>query len=73
MWPRATTRRAHRVDPSHRVDFDKESQIVELASGMFGDVFEKTIQDRSGMTMGHWPSSFGIMAFGWTWCSRTAA
>ncbi len=49
--------------------FDKESQIVEVEAGMFGDIFEKTIQQEYGMTMGHWPSSFGISTVGgWVAC-----
>lgn len=51
------------------VDFDAESQIVEVEAGVFGDVFEKTIQEEHGMTMGHWPSSFGISTVGgWVAC-----
>ncbi|MFZ6645359.1 FAD-binding oxidoreductase [Undibacterium sp. TJN25] len=48
---------------------DKESQIVEVEAGMFGDVFEQIIQGEHGMTMGHWPSSFGISTVGgWVAC-----
>lgn len=51
------------------IDFDAESQIVQVEAGMFGDVFEETIQGRYGMTMGHWPSSFGISTVGgWVAC-----
>lgn len=51
------------------ISFDKESQIVEVEAGMFGDVFEKIIQEEYGMTMGHWPSSFGISTVGgWVAC-----
>ena len=51
------------------VDFDAESQIVEVEAGMFGDIFENTIQNDYGMTMGHWPSSFGISTIGgWIAC-----
>ena len=36
---------------------------------MFGDIFEQTIQKEYGMTMGHWPSSFGISTVGgWVAC-----
>jgi len=49
--------------------FDRDSQIVEVEAGMFGDVFEQTIQREHGMTMGHWPSSFGISTVGgWVAC-----
>lgn len=51
------------------VGFDRDSQIVEVEAGMFGDVFEQTIQRDFGMTMGHWPSSFGISTVGgWVAC-----
>jgi alkyldihydroxyacetonephosphate synthase len=51
------------------IGFDAQSQIVEVEAGMFGDVFEDTIQSRYGMTMGHWPSSFGISTVGgWAAC-----
>ncbi|MEN7528185.1 FAD-binding oxidoreductase [Cupriavidus sp. DL-D2] len=49
--------------------FDRESQIVEVESGMFGDIFEQTIQHEYGMTMGHWPSSYAISTVGgWVAC-----
>jgi alkyldihydroxyacetonephosphate synthase len=51
------------------VGFDRDSQLVEVEAGMFGDVFEQTIQRDFGMTMGHWPSSFGISTVGgWVAC-----
>lgn len=51
------------------VGYDAQSQIVEVEAGMFGDVFEQTIQERYGMTMGHWPSSFAISTVGgWIAC-----
>ncbi|SSW62778.1 FAD-binding oxidoreductase [Achromobacter agilis] len=51
------------------VGVDRESQIVEVEAGMFGDVFEQTIQGEYGLTMGHWPSSFGISTVGgWVAC-----
>ncbi|MEY0230712.1 FAD-binding oxidoreductase [Providencia manganoxydans] len=51
------------------VSFDKTSQIVDVEAGMFGDVFEEIIQKEYGMTMGHWPSSFGISTVGgWVAC-----
>ncbi|CAG2133774.1 putative FAD-linked oxidoreductase [Cupriavidus campinensis] len=49
--------------------FDKDSQIVEVEAGMFGDIFEQTIQQEYGMTMGHWPSSYAISTVGgWVAC-----
>ncbi|WP_025135961.1 FAD-binding oxidoreductase [Achromobacter sp. DH1f] len=51
------------------IGIDRESQIVEVEAGMFGDVFEQTIQRDFGLTMGHWPSSFGISTVGgWVAC-----
>ena len=51
------------------VDFDEVSQVVNVEAGMFGDVFEETIQGQFKMTMGHWPSSFGISTVGgWVAC-----
>ncbi|MEJ5021421.1 FAD-binding oxidoreductase [Ochrobactrum vermis] len=51
------------------VGFDADSQIVEVEAGMFGDIFEETIQRDYGMTMGHWPSSYGISTVGgWIAC-----
>ena len=44
-------------------------EIVEVEAGMFGDLFEQTIQEQYGMTMGHWPSSFAISTVGgWIAC-----
>ncbi len=56
-------------DINQMLSFDRESQIVEVEAGMFGDIFEQTIQREYGMTMGHWPSSFGISTVGgWVAC-----
>src|SRR5690554_2066166 len=49
--------------------FDAESQIIEVEAGVFGDIFEETIQREYGMTMGNWPSSYGISTVGgWVAC-----
>ena len=51
------------------IGFDKDSQIVEVEAGMFGDIFEETIQRDYKMTMGHWPSSYAISTVGgWVAC-----
>lgn len=51
------------------VGYDADSQIVDVEAGMFGDIFEETIQNRFAMTMGHWPSSFAISTVGgWIAC-----
>ncbi|AVA35587.1 alkyldihydroxyacetonephosphate synthase [Cupriavidus metallidurans] len=56
-------------DVNRLLGFDRESQIVEVESGMFGDIFEQTIQQEYGMTMGHWPSSYAISTVGgWVAC-----
>ncbi|MFG3439407.1 FAD-binding oxidoreductase [Nonomuraea sp. NPDC047897] len=51
------------------VSFDAESMIVEVQAGMFGDLFEKELQERHGATTGHWPSAFAISTVGgWAAC-----
>lgn len=51
------------------IDFDEKSQIINVEAGVFGEVFEKEIQSKYKMTMGHWPSSFGISTIGgWVAC-----
>ncbi|MBN3841543.1 FAD-binding oxidoreductase [Burkholderia sp. Ac-20349] len=51
------------------IGVDAESQIVDVEAGLFGDVFEATLQREHGLTMGHWPSSFGISTVGgWIAC-----
>lgn len=59
----------HVCELNRFVSFDEASQIVEVEAGMFGDVFEEMIQAKFGMTMGHWPSSYGISTVGgWVAC-----
>ncbi len=51
------------------LDYDEESQVVEVEAGVFGDVFEAAIQQRYGVTLGHWPSSYAISTVGgWIAC-----
>ena len=51
------------------VSWDAESQIVDVEAGVFGDIFEETIQREYGMTTGHWPSSYAISTVGgWVAC-----
>ncbi|MFV2177231.1 FAD-binding oxidoreductase [Actinomadura sp. LOL_016] len=51
------------------VGFDAESMIVEVQAGMFGDLFEKELQEVHGATTGHWPSAFAISTVGgWAAC-----
>ncbi|MEU6741192.1 FAD-binding oxidoreductase [Streptosporangium sandarakinum] len=51
------------------ISFDAESMIVEVQAGMFGDLFEKELQEEHGATTGHWPSAFAISTVGgWAAC-----
>ena len=51
------------------VGFDKESMTVDVQAGMFGDLFEKELQEKYGATTGHWPSAFAISTVGgWAAC-----
>lgn len=51
------------------LEVDTDSQIVEVEPGVFGDVFESTMQSEYGLTCGHWPSSFAISTVGgWVAC-----
>ncbi|MFC7742986.1 FAD-binding oxidoreductase [Nocardiopsis composta] len=51
------------------LDYDEKSQVVEVEAGVFGDVFEAAIQERYGVTLGHWPSSYAISTIGgWIAC-----
>ncbi|MGW4080750.1 FAD-binding oxidoreductase [Streptomyces asiaticus] len=49
--------------------FDAESNIVDVQAGMFGDLFEKRLQEEYGVTTGHWPSAFAVSTVGgWIAC-----
>lgn len=51
------------------VGFGKESMTVDVQAGMFGDLFEKELQEKYGATTGHWPSAFAISTVGgWAAC-----
>lgn len=51
------------------LDVDRDSQIVEVEAGVFGDVLEERLQREYGLTLGHWPSSFAISTVGgWVAC-----
>ena len=51
------------------VGFDPESMIVDVEAGMFGDAFETELQEKYGVTTGHWPSAFAISTVGgWVAC-----
>ncbi|MBO8191334.1 FAD-binding oxidoreductase [Streptomyces oryzae] len=49
--------------------FDAESMVVDVEAGMFGDLFEKELQETHGVTTGHWPSAFALSTVGgWVAC-----
>ncbi|MDJ1135005.1 FAD-binding oxidoreductase [Streptomyces iconiensis] len=51
------------------LSFDAESNVVDVEAGMFGDLFEKQLQEEYGVTTGHWPSAFAISTVGgWVAC-----
>ncbi|WP_406299550.1 FAD-binding oxidoreductase [Embleya sp. NBC_00888] len=51
------------------VSFDAESLVVDVEAGMFGDLFEKELQETYGATTGHWPSAFAVSTVGgWIAC-----
>ncbi|MFC8711437.1 FAD-binding oxidoreductase [Streptomyces sp. NPDC057197] len=49
--------------------FDATSNVVDVQAGMFGDLFEKQLQEEYGVTTGHWPSAFALSTVGgWIAC-----
>ncbi|MYW06475.1 FAD-binding oxidoreductase [Streptomyces sp. SID3343] len=49
--------------------FDAESLVVDVEAGVFGDLFEKTLQEEYNVTTGHWPSAFAVSTVGgWIAC-----
>ena len=54
------------------IGVDTESQIVDVEAGCSATC--STLQREHGLTMGHWPSSFGISTVGgWIACRARAA
>ncbi len=50
-------------------DVDETSGIVEVWAGTFGDLFEEELQERYGLTVGHWPQSMALSTVGgWLAC-----
>ncbi len=48
---------------------DATSMTVDVAPGMFGDVFEDELRDKYGLTCGHWPQSIALSTVGgWLAC-----
>ena len=51
------------------VDVDRESLVVDVRAGTFGDVFEDTLRDEHQLTCGHWPQSMALSTVGgWLAC-----
>jgi alkyldihydroxyacetonephosphate synthase len=51
------------------VDVDRESLVVDVRAGTFGDVFEDTLRAEHGLTCGHWPQSIALSTVGgWLAC-----
>jgi alkyldihydroxyacetonephosphate synthase len=51
------------------VDVDKESMLVDVLPGTFGDVFEDRLRAEHGVTSGHWPQSMALSTVGgWLAC-----
>src|SRR5262245_13566228 len=46
------------------VDVDKESMLVDVRPGTFGDVFEDQLRAEHGVTSGHWPQSIALSTVG---------
>ncbi|MBU6330686.1 MAG: FAD-binding oxidoreductase, partial [Acidobacteria bacterium] len=48
---------------------DRESNVVDVLAGTFGDVFEAELQAEHGRTVGHWPQSVALSTVGgWLAC-----
>ena len=48
---------------------DEVSGMVEVLAGTFGDLFEEELQERYGLTVGHWPQSMALSTVGgWLAC-----
>jgi alkyldihydroxyacetonephosphate synthase len=51
------------------VGVDKESMLVDVRPGTFGDVFEDELREQHGVTCGHWPQSMALSTVGgWVAC-----
>jgi alkyldihydroxyacetonephosphate synthase len=48
---------------------DRDSMLVDVLPGTFGDVFEDELRAEHGVTCGHWPQSIGLSTVGgWLAC-----
>lgn len=51
------------------VEVDDESLQVRVRPGTYGDHFEAELQDKHGLTVGHWPQSMALATVGgWVAC-----
>jgi alkyldihydroxyacetonephosphate synthase len=51
------------------VDVDRESLVVDVRAGTFGDVFEDALRSEHELTSGHWPQSIALSTVGgWLAC-----
>jgi alkyldihydroxyacetonephosphate synthase len=51
------------------VGVDRDSMIVDVRAGTFGDVFEDELRDAHQVTVGHWPQSVELSTVGgWLAC-----
>ncbi len=51
------------------VSVDRESQLVEVLAGTWGDKFESAMQSEFDLTVGHWPQSIALSTVGgWVAC-----
>ena len=51
------------------VSIDKESKVLDVRAGTFGDVLEDTLRTEHDLTLGHWPQSINISTVGgWLAC-----
>ena len=51
------------------VGVDRESMVVDVRPGTFGDALETELQDDFGLTVGHWPQSMTLSTVGgWLAC-----
>ena len=51
------------------IELDTTSLTVEVRAGTFGDELEQTLQEKHGVTIGHWPQSMALATVGgWVAC-----
>ncbi|MGZ8766663.1 MAG: FAD-binding oxidoreductase, partial [Acidimicrobiia bacterium] len=51
------------------VDVDRDSMVLDVRAGTFGDVLEDELRREHGVTVGHWPQSVELSTVGgWLAC-----